>query len=248
MQIRGEMNRFMILLIGCLIAICTQAETYVVSVGIGNYADPKVQNLTKTEADAKAIAQFYKRGTKNVIVITGKYATKSQILKHLKSQFSRAKANDKIVFFFSGHGYPGGFCPYDMTKLDEGIKYADVISVMQQSKAKSKFIFADACHSGAMRQNGSETDPKPGNVLLFLSSRGNEYSAESPFLANGYFTKHLLRGLRGGADANNDMRITALELFKYVSAGVRSQTNDQQHPVMWGKFNDNLTIVEYRKK
>lgn len=242
------MKRFLALFTICLIAICGYAETYVVSVGIGNYADPKVQNLRKTEADAKAIAKFFKKGTKHVITITGRYATKSRILKSMRSQFSRAKASDKIVFFFSGHGYPGGFCPYDMTKLEDGITYADVVGIMQQSKAKSKFVFADACNSGAIRQNGSGSDPKSGNVLLFLSSRGNEYSAESPFLANGYFTKHLLRGLGGGADTNKDMRITARELFNYVSDGVKSQTNDRQHPVMWGKFDDNLPIVEYRKK
>lgn len=242
------MKRVILLLFSYVVAFALYSETYVVCVGIGNYSDPKVQNLTKTEADAKAMAAFYKKGTKNVITITGKYATKSQILKSLKSQFGRAKANDKIVFFFSGHGYPGGFCPYDMTKIEEGLKYSDVISIMQKSKAKNKFIFADACYSGAIRRNGTDSDPKAGNVLLFLSSRGNEYSAESPFLANGYFTKHLLRGLGGFADANKDMRITARELFDYVSKGVKTQTKDRQHPVMWGNFDDNLTIVEYRKK
>lgn len=242
------MRRVFLLLTGCILAFAIHAETYVVCVGIGNYSDPKVQNLTKTEADAKAMAEFYRKGTPNVITITGRYATKSQILKSLKSQFARAKTDDKIVFFFSGHGYPGGFCPYDMTKIEEGLKYSDVISIMQKSKAKSKFIFADACHSGAIRQNGTESDPKAGNVLLFLSSRGNEYSAESPFLANGYFTKNLLRGLGGGADSNRDMCITARELFNYVSEGVKTQTKNRQHPVMWGNFEDDLTIVEYRQK
>ena len=67
-------------------------------------------------------------------------------------------------------------------------------------------------------------------------------------MANGFFTKHLIRGLGGGADSDKDRRITAKELFDYVSKGVKSQTNNRQHPVMWGSFDDNLTIVEYRKK
>lgn len=243
--------RQLILILSLLLSgLAAFAETYVVCVGIANYADPRVQDLQKTEADAKAMAEFYKKGTKNVITITGKYATKSQILKSLKSQFSRAKADDKIVFFFSGHGYQGGFCPYEMSKKEDGLKYSDVISVMQQSAAKDKFIFADACHSGAIRQKGSDSEPKPkpGNVLLFLSSRGEETSAENKLLANGYFTKHLLRGLGGGADVNGDRRITAKELFTYVSDGVKTQTKDQQHPVMWGRFDDDLTIVEFHKK
>lgn len=242
------MRRILIALTMAFVFLTAHAETYVVCVGIGNYADPRVQNLSKTEADAKAMAEFYKKGTKNVITITGRYATKSQILKSLKSQFARATSEDKIVFYFSGHGYPGGFCPYDMTKIEDGLKYSEVISIMQKSPAKCKFVFADACHSGAIRKNGSEADPKTGNVLMFLSSRGNEYSAENSFLANGYFTKNLLRGLGGGADTNKDRRITAKELFNYVSNGVKTQTQDRQHPVMWGKFDDNLAIVEYRKK
>lgn len=229
-------------------AFASIANTYVVCVGIGNYADKNVQDLTKTEKDAKAMAEFFKRGTDNVITITGKYATKSKILESLKSQFSRAQSRDKIIFYFSGHGYPGGFCPYEMRKIEEGLTYSEVIDIMKNSKARDKFIFADACNSGAIRQNNINSSPNAGNIVFFLSSRGNEYSIESPFLANGYFTKHLLRGLGGGADANKDKSITAAELFKYVSQRVQSQTKGKQHPVMWGKFPDNLVVVSYSKR
>lgn len=236
------------ILISAICFFTSFAETYVVCVGIGNYADKKVQNLAKTEKDAQAMAEFFKRGTDNVIIITGKYATKAQIINSLRSQFSRAKSGDKIVFYFSGHGYPGGFCPYEMKKIEQGLTYSEVISVMKNSRASEKLIFADACNSGAIRQNGSNSKPDTGNIMFFLSSRGNEYSIESPFLANGYFTKHLLRGLGGAADANKDRSITAFELFKYVSNGVQTQTKGKQHPVMWGKFPDNLVVVRYGKK
>lgn len=236
-------------LIFSLLCICSVfAETYVVCVGIGNYADPRIKNLAKTEADAKAMAKFFKKGTENVITITGKYATKAQILKSLQSQFGRAKEGDKIIFYFSGHGYPGGFCPYDMTRMEESISYAEVIKTMKDSKATDKFIFADACNSGAIRSSKTTSTPDPGNILLFLSSRGNEESNESLFLANGYFTKNLLRGLGGAADTDGDRRITASEIFKYVSKEVKRQTKDRQHPVMWGNFPDDLVIVKYNKK
>ncbi len=236
---------FVLTLIGLFFA---SAETYVVCVGIGNYADPKVHNLAKTEQDAKAMAEFFKLGTDNVIIITGKYATKTQIIKSLKSQFSRASKEDKIIFYFSGHGYPGGFCPYEMRQLEDGLTYDEVLAIMKTSVAQNKFIFADACNSGAIRKGKNVLSPEVGNVVFFLSSRGNEYSIESPFLANGYFTKHLLRGLGGGADADRDRNITVAELFEYVSHGVKTQTNDKQHPVMWGKFPENLVIVHYGKK
>lgn len=223
------------------------AETYVVCVGIGNYANPRVRKLTRTERDARSMAEFYKKGTDNVIVITGKYATKSQILKSLRSQFGKAGKGDKIVFYFSGHGYPGGFCPYEMRKPEEGLSYAEVFKVMEQSKAGHKMIFADACNSGAIRQAKTTAKPETGNVMMFLSSRGNENSIESPLLANGYFTNYLLHGLGGKADANRDRAITARELYEYVSAGVKELSRNKQHPVMWGNFPDNMVIVRYGK-
>lgn len=236
------------LLLAILWSVQIAAETFVVCVGIGSYADAKVQNLMKTEKDAKSMAEFFKKGTPNVITITGKYATKQQILKSIRSQFGRAGKGDKIIFYFSGHGYPGGFCPYEMSKIEVGLTYADVLNVMKTSEASDKFIFADACNSGAIRQGNKAENPETGNVLMFLSSRGNEYSIESPFLANGYFTKNLLRGLGGAADSNGDRCITASELFQYVSKGVKEDTKDRQHPVMWGNFPDDLVIVSYSKR
>jgi len=248
MQVRGAMRAAVAVIISLFSLLVANAETYVVCVGIGNYADERVQDLTKTEKDARAISAFFKRGTDYVITITGRYATKSQIVKSLRSQFSRAEKDDKIVFYFSGHGFPGGFCPYEMRKLEDGLTYDEIIEIMQQSDAKDKFIFADACNSGAIRQGKVASKSDAGNIVFFLSSRGNEYSIESPFLASGYFTNHLLRGLGGGADSNRDRTITASELFKYVSDGVQKQTKGKQHPVMWGKFPDDLVVVSYRKK
>ena len=239
--------RHICLFILVLFALLAKAETYVVCVGVGNYANPKM-TLYKTEKDAKDMAEFYKHGTDNVITLTGKYATKAKILNSLKSQFSRAKSGDKIVFYFSGHGYAGGFCPYEMSTYADGLTYSEVVDIMRKSKATDKFIFADACNSGAIR-NDKEIDlPDFGNIVCFLASRGSEAAAESVTADNGYFTKNLLRGLGGAADANNDRKVTAKELFNYVSQKVKEQTDNRQHPVMWGNFPDNLVVVKYRKR
>lgn len=228
------------------------ADTFVVSVGIATYAGKNVPNLEKTENDAKAFSEFYTRGSANVVTIIGKNATKEQILKKLREQSGKAKKDDKVIFFFSGHGYPGGFCTYEFTNPVNGLAYSDVIDVMKQSKAQTKIIFADACFSGAIRQGNASSKPvstpNPQQVMLFLSSRGNESSIESKIAANGYFTKYLLRGLRGAADSNKDRSVTAKELFNFVSSSVIDRTKGKQHPVMWGKFPDNMVIVKYNKK
>ena len=229
-------------------SIVKAGEIYVVSVGISKYKN--ITDLGLPEKDAKAVAELYKAKTKNVILITGKYATKARILKSLKDQFGRAKENDMIIFSFSGHGYPGGICPYDMLSKENGISYTEIHKILKHSRAKRKIIFADACFSGGIRgynSNANSSSYKDSDVLLFLSSRTGEKSIESQFMANGFFTTYLLRGLRGGADTDYNRKITAKELFIFVSQGVKERSEDKQHPVMWGKFNDNYVLMDWSK-
>ena len=76
-----------------------------------------------------------------------------------------------------------------------------------------------------------------------MSSRGNETSFERPDMSNGFFTTCLQRALRGGADQNRDSIITAKELFQFVSPRVTQLSDGAQHPVMWGKFDDDMPVM-----
>lgn len=221
-------------------------KTYLLSVGIADYPGND-NDLLLPVNDARSMQRLYQKN-KNVetILLTNEQCTRSNIVQKMKELFGKAGKNDIVVFFFSGHGYDGGFAAYD-----EGLSYADVKSAIGSSRSMNKMIFADACYSGNMRQDRSgghgNISPSSLNVLLFLASRTNEYSIEQPSgnVKNGYFTGVLERGLRGGADVNKDRIITAKELFKYVSPRVIKLTHDEQHPVMWGKFNDNMAIIKW---
>ena len=226
-----------------------KSEIFVVCVGIADYRE--ISDLRLPVEDAKAVAGLYRTKTDNVVLITEKYATKAQILKSLKEQFCRANENDIIVFSFSGHGFQGGICPYDMSSyVNSGITYDEIKSILKQSRASRKIIFADACFSGGIRGGaaGKNHIQSDTDVLLFLSSRTGEYSIESSQMVNGLFTSYLVRGLRGGADFNKDRKITARELFLFVSKGVKKISKGKQHPVMWGKFNNNLILMDWSIK
>ena len=62
---------------------------------------------------------------------------------------------------------------------------------------------------------------------------------------NSLFTIFLERGLRGGADKNRDRIITAREIFDFVHDGVSKASKETQHPVMWGKFDNNMAIINW---
>ena len=245
-----KVSAFKILLLAFLLAFSfsANARTYLVSVGIADYSrfPTKINNLSLTTNDAQTIANLYSKNTSVVYsLLLNEKATKDRIVRAIKKVFNKASKNDIVVFFFSGHGYPGGFCAYDGQ-----IDYGEIRNAMSQSKSKNKMMFVDACRSGGMRvdgttMQGSVTAAKNANVMLLLSSRNNENSIERRGMQNGFFTTYLQKGLRGNADANRDRVITAKELFSFVHQGVSQISSGKQHPVMWGNFDDNMPVMKW---
>lgn len=231
-----------------ILAFAANARTYLVSVGIADYSGypSKIRNLRITTNDAKTIASLYSRNTSvDYALLLNDKATKARIVKAIKKVFDKAGEDDIIVFFFSGHGYPGGFCAYD-----GNLSYSEVRKAMSQSKSRNKMMFVDACRSGGIRvdesaASGATSSAKSANVMLFLSSRNNENSIEKRGMQNGFFTTYLQLGLRGNADADRNRVITARELFDFVYKGVTEISGGEQHPVMWGRFNDNMPVMKW---
>ncbi len=224
-----------------------QSKIYLVSVGIGDYSGfiSPVNNLRLTVNDAKTIAAIYSiNGNTEYTLLLDSQAKKENILRSIRNLFSKADKDDIVVFFFSGHGYIGGFCAYD-----GNINYDMIRDAMKNSVCQNKMMLIDACHSGGIRiqnsDNGINSLNKASNVMLFLSSRTDEYSIERSDMKNGYFTTFLQKALRGNADENHDRVITAKELYKFVSQGVATISNKRQHPVMWGKFKDNMPVLKW---
>lgn len=235
---------YLCMLIGLFLVKATvlEARIYVVAVGIAEYKDKPLRLPVK---DASALKYVYdKNGDTQSTLVTNEGATRDGILRQIRTTFSNASESDIVVLFFSGHGYRGGFCAYDGL-----LSYNAIRKAMATSRSKNKMIFADACYAGNMRQDrnssNAQNSMKKSNVMLFLSSRSTETSLESAKMQNGYFTDALQRALRGGADANRDRTITARELFDYVSQKVSTATREKQHPVMWGKFPNDMTVIKW---
>lgn len=215
---------------------------YLVTAGVSNY--PGVENdLYLPANDAKAMHRLYKKNSSATsVLLTNANATKRHILDEMKRVFSKARPNDIVVLYFSGHGAPGGFVAYDGFIL-----YDEIREVFGASNARNKMIFADACFAGDIREEErlGYVESK-NNIMLFLSCRSNEYSLESRSMKNGYFTACLVRAMKGGADSNRDRVITALELFQAVNPTVAELTEGRQHPVMWGNFSNNMPVMVWK--
>jgi len=217
-----------------------QAKVYVVSVGIADYPG-KVNDLRISDNDAKTIAKvFLATKDASVKVLTNEDATQSALLSTMHTLFEDAQSDDAVVLYFSGHGTPGALACHDGL-----LTYQHIFKMLKGCKANKKMIIADACFSGKMRTTRQQSNNyNSQNVMLFLSSRTNETSQETQH-KNSLFTIFLERGLRGGADKNRDRQITARELYDFVHKGVIEASGNKQHPVMWGKFDNNMTIIKW---
>lgn len=238
------------------IPLVVGAKTFLVSVGVSDYSHYpfRAMSLRLPINDAKTVTEIYSinktkkksNGTIDYVLLLDSLATKDRIIRAMNKVYSKADEDDIVVFFFSGHGYNGGFCAFD-----GDVEYKDIRKAMSKSKCKNKMIFADACRSGGLRGENSssalltDSTAKKANVMLLLSSRTNENSIERSDMQNGFFTDFLKKGLRGNADVNRDRVITAKELFDFVHEGVVKISYEKQHPVMWGNFDDNMPVMKW---
>lgn len=234
------MKKHLLLAWMMLCAITLQAKTYLVSVGIADYPGTE-HDLRISDNDAKTIAKVFsvaKQAT--VSILLNEQATQSALLSTMHTSFMNANSEDIVILYFSGHGTPGALVCYDGL-----LTYQHIFKMLKGCKASRKVIIADACYAGKMRTNNQQTSSyNSQNVMLFLSSRTNEVSRESKY-KNSLFTIFLERGLRGGADTNRDRYITARELYDFVHKGVIEASGNKQHPVMWGKFDNNMTVINW---
>ncbi len=213
---------------------------YMLSIGVSNYPGT-VNDLILAAQDATDMYRLYKQNSNaDAVLLTNRLASKARILSEAKTMFRKAGQDDIVILFFSGHGSQGGFYVYDGL-----LSYEEIRLLFSICKARNKMIFADACFSGDIREGSlSNSVDLKNNVMLFMSSRGNETSGEAPgHMRNGLFTACLLRSLKGGGDLNRDRIISAKELFLAVSEGVKELSNNRQHPVMWGSFEDTMPVI-----
>jgi uncharacterized caspase-like protein len=245
-------------------AKAAEGRLYAVVTGVAKYRQAEM-NLMYSGKDAVEMYKLLrlKTDSANLRLLIDEAATADNIIAAMNSLFARSQPDDVILFYFSGHGDNGLFFAYDRT-----ITFSRLQAALRKSKARRKFIFADACMSGTLRNSGNASESrnnernrdnrnagspnnrsnmdKKSDVLLFLSSRSDQTSRELLSLRNSVFTYFLIAGLKGGADANSDGLITARELFAFVNPKVREKTSNKQTPVMWGKFDDE-TIIMSRK-
>ena len=218
---------FCLLAIIALAAADLSARTFVLAVGVSRQGLEGANDLSQTTKDAAAFRQVMQSHSKDITMLTSRYATRSAILSNLRKLAQTATDKDRIYFYFSGHGGEGAICAYD-----DVVTYDDIATTLASSKSPMIVCFIDACHAGSAAQGVGNAAALSGkkNIAVFTGCRPAEVSWEDAYVGAGYFTQSLIKGLRGKSDANVDKRITVKELFKYCYNDVVTRSKGEQHP------------------
>lgn len=232
-------------------------QTYAVVIGVADYQalTYRTGDLRFADHDARQVATFLRSksgGTvpeANIRLLTNSQATLTAINQAL-TLFRRAGHDDRLILYFSGHGLPTGFVPYDTKpgNLNRILTYTLIKAAFHDAKAATKLCIADACLSGGItRQKATPSAAKRGaagtSVAMILASRSTQNAVEDRRLAAGAFTYYLLKGLGGQGDLNGDGIVTIRELYQYVSPELRKRTRGKQTPIFYGRFSDNLPLA-----
>lgn len=222
-----------------------EGRVFVLVVGVEDYSDPKITDLHYAEDDAQAVYEFFAKDPKSpttaarVKLLRGAAATQRGIRRAIRDHLIRQATGpqDTAIFYFAGHGFADAYGVYlgtVDTKLVElelsALAWSDLQRDWSRISAGRRVFIADACHSGGLeglRGPGGigkrvlALKPKTGSVSVTLAATAaNQLSAEDKKSGHGVFTASLLKGLRGGADGNQDGAVSLGELAQHLSRDV----------------------------
>ena len=237
-------------------------NSWALIVGINKYE--KVRPLNYAIEDASAIKNMlindFGFPRSNVNILINSEATQNNIKKQLNALVKSAKDNDRVLFYFAGHGQTetSGLEGKDMgfllpVEADEENLYLTAIPmdelkrIATMSKAKHMMFLVDACYGGLAAQNTRSLQPK--DTPNFIDKISNNYSRqiitaggkseevlEKDDWEHSAFTKNLLSGLKGKrADLNSDRIITGSEIGMYLIENVSLDTDNFQTP-QFGRY------------
>ncbi len=229
-------------------------------IGISDYENTKASALY-ADSDAKMFYDYanLKLGipSSNIKELVGNNAKRLDIFKSVRSFLLKRTVTDKtdIYVFFAGHGLATDdgkgmyLLPYDGDPEyleDSAIKRKKLFADIQATKPRSVTVFLDTCYSGGTRNEETlvailrpiiitaKEQSVPDNFTVLSAAKGNQTSQSLEEVKHGLFSYYTMLGMEGGADGNNDNKITARELHAFIKDKVERQSQFRQTPELQG--------------
>jgi len=177
----------------------------------------------------------------NVVLLTGRDATKDRIVEELDELSNRIDKEDLVVVYFSGHGATDSkgrafwvTHDTDINRLfSTGLRQLIITDLLNELVASRVVTIIDACYAASTANLASSSKAPLINVkklyndfsgkgrVIIAAADGNEESlvinkSDHPGNGQSVFSWHLSQGLSGAADANLDGVITVDEIWDHV--------------------------------
>ena len=139
---------------------------YALVIGISEYKSRHLENLSKPEQDAEAIASLLRAygGCERVKVLKG-YVSAEQLETALVTLLTEQAVKNEVVIYFTGHGFStnglGGKkghlatsdCEIEIEngqpkRQSKAIAFSELNDLIRASDLSNLVMFLDACHSG----------------------------------------------------------------------------------------------------
>lgn len=179
-----------------------------------------------------------------------------------------------VYVYYSGHGIPSLSGTADTSRSEAYIAPADLSSTssiqssyslkklyanLEALPTKSVTVFIDACFSGASGDGDmliqaasplviwAAAPEDTGDLNVFAAAEAAQIASWNKEKGHGIFTQHLIMGLNGKADADDDRKVSAGELGSYLEKQVRRTARRtwrrEQTPTFKGQ--QDMVLVTY---
>lgn len=152
-------------------------------------------------------------------------------LSELRERVKRGRVEGgrtEVLFYYSGHSDELG-----LLLKEDRVSYSTLRAQLDTLDADVRIAFLDSCASGAFAlTKGGQARPPflldestrlQGHAFL-TSASASEAAQESERLRSSVFTHFLISGLRGGADANRDGRVSLSEAYQFAYGETLART------------------------
>jgi hypothetical protein len=224
-------------------------RTIAIIISIENYF-PKQRNQIPQVMYANNDAEKFKEMLLNklnidendIIILENDKAIKTEIEDVIKYQMFSMEEDDRLIFYYVGHGFHDGvtnyISTYDMSKTDISNTAISLrkllLDPLKKSKCKNALIFIDACAQSFVDEYSRSTISNINNeeliifsnefpyYSLFLSCQDGESSYSCDTLKNGIWTYYLTKAINESVDEVifNHQYITDRKLGDYLSLNV----------------------------
>jgi WD40 repeat protein len=232
-------------------------ELYVLALGVADYADDKL-DLACPVQDVDGLVQRFQAQEELFQAVhverrIDREVTNAEVLRLREEFLLQAKPDDTLVVFVAGHGFRTDTGEYWFLTSDAtparpfgGIQRSTLESLVTWDKlhATKRVLLLDTCHSGAafgtrgergiaFQQSEVDTLLERSSGLYILAATSDDGFAREQ-AGNGLFTKALLDGLDGAADAGDfgdkDGTVGIDELMHFARYAVLERSEGRQKP------------------